>query len=367
MTTAIGLSVIVPTHDGRESMVMRLIDTYTDARHHATLPSELIVVDSATGRLSEDLAAYCTKHQVRYQRGPKPAGTKRNLGVAVAAYDAVLFIDSDCMLTPVTLREHERIFELGEDVGAVTGPTDLEGPITPLWRVLEWSGMYSRCFDHARQYEQVSWGVTANICVRRAAFERINGFDEDIVTPVGGEDVDFGTRLSDAGFLIRTNPHAIVKHAREHVTVRHVARSMLTYGRADSYLCQQHPERTESYLDPFAVGVLAFGAGRLVGRRPTAALAWAVAAWSAAAAKRQTDQPYTPAEQGRKSAGVTDLARRAAAGVLDSCFDVGRLAEGVRANRLDLFAKRFRYVDPAHFIPRRDGVARQEATDVPHA
>ncbi|MBH5335907.1 glycosyltransferase [Streptomyces pactum] len=356
MPDSVGLSVIVPSHNGREAMTMRLIDTYIDSARYATLPSELVIVDSSDRDEAADLEKYCDRHGVRYLRGPRPAGVKRNQGVAAARYDALLFVDSDCMLTPASLREHERIFELPESVGAVTGAVDLHGPITPLWKVLDWSGMYSQCFDHPRQYEQVLWGVTANICVRRSAFERCGRFDEDIVTPVGGEDVDFGVRITESGFTIRTNPDALVRHAREHVTVRHVARSMLTYGRADTYLCQVHPERVETYVDPACAGAIGLAAGALLHRRKAPALAWGAAAWAVTALKRQTAQPYTP-DQGEapRVTGAADVPRRVAAGLLDTCFDVGRLAEAISVRRFDLLLKRFRYVDPESFIPRRAG------------
>ncbi|MFE6776291.1 glycosyltransferase family 2 protein [Streptomyces sp. NPDC057702] len=359
MSGSAGLSVIVPTHDGREAMAMRLIDTYSEASAHASLPSELLIVDSSGKPEAADLEKYCEEHGVRYLRGPGPAGVKRNLGAAAATYDAFLFVDSDCMLTSASLREHEHIFDLPDTIGAVTGQVDLEGPITPLWKVLAWSGMYSQCFDHPQQYEQVLWGVTANICVRRAAFDRAGRFDEDIVTPVGGEDVDFGVRITEAGFTIRTNPDALVRHAREHVTVPHVARSMLTYGRADTYLSQVHPKRVETHVDPASAGLLAFAAARILHRRTAPALAWGAGVWAVAALRRQTEQPYTPGQSDLpRSTGAADVPRRIAAGLLDSCFDLGRLSQAIRAGRADLLLKRFQYIDSESFVPRRTDSTR---------
>jgi glycosyltransferase involved in cell wall biosynthesis len=354
MESGKGLSVIVPTHEGRGAMVRRLVDSYVDARRLATLPSELIVVDSATGEEAAELEAYCARRSATYLRGPQPAGVKRNLGASAAQYDALLFIDSDCTLTEVTLREHEHIFDLGPEVGAVIGAIDLSGPISPLWKVLAWSGMYSQCFDHPRQYEQVLWAVSANFCVLREPFEKVGGFDEHIVTPVGGEDVDFGVRLTEAGFVVRTNERALARHAREHVTVPHVARSMYKYGRADTYLCQRHPHRSEVYLDPVASGVLAFAVGRLLHRRTRSAVVWGVAGWAAAAARRQAARPYTGPLDKATTTGTADLPRRVLAGVLDSLFDVGRIAESLRTGRLDLAARRFRYVDDESFVPRKE-------------
>ncbi|MGH3820441.1 MAG: glycosyltransferase family 2 protein, partial [Pseudonocardiaceae bacterium] len=74
MPDGYGLSVIVPTHDGRERLTERLIDTYLDHQATAGLPTELIVVDSSSGVRGEALARYCSRDEVRYLRGPGPAG-----------------------------------------------------------------------------------------------------------------------------------------------------------------------------------------------------------------------------------------------------------------------------------------------------
>ncbi|MGH3699379.1 MAG: glycosyltransferase family 2 protein [Pseudonocardiaceae bacterium] len=356
MPDGYGLSVIVPTHDGRERLTERLIDTYLDHQATAGLPTELIVVDSSSGVRGEALARYCSRDEVRYLRGPGPAGAKRNVGSGAAAYDALVFLDSDCMLTDQTLTEHRKIFDLADTVGAVTGPTDLYGPVDRLWKVLEHSGLYSQCFDHARAYEQVLWGVTANICVRREAINKIGGFDEKIVTPVGGEDVDFGVRLTEAGYTIRTNDQALALHAREHVTVKHVVRSLFTYGRADAYLCQVHPHRADNYLGPLAGGLLAAVGMRLLGLRLRTALAAAAATALAVSWRRQTADPYASAEgtvAPARPGGLAEVFSRAAAALIDMSFDAGKASQALRSGQLELALKNFRYIDSESFWPRK--------------
>jgi GT2 family glycosyltransferase len=64
----------------------------------------------------------------------------------------------------------------------------------------------------------VLWATTSNLACRRAAFDRVGGFDPDTPTVVGGEDVDFGVRLCEVGYVVATNPDARVLHARDHIT-----------------------------------------------------------------------------------------------------------------------------------------------------
>jgi len=53
-------------------------------------------------------------------------------------------------------------------------------------------------FGWPRRFERVGWAATSNLLVRRAVLLELGGFDETTLTVVGGEDVDFGLRLTGA-------------------------------------------------------------------------------------------------------------------------------------------------------------------------
>jgi GT2 family glycosyltransferase len=58
--------------------------------------------------------------------------------------------------------------------------------------------------------EEVLYAMGCGMAMRRAAWARVNGFDEDIV--YGYEDVDFSLRVWIAGGRVVTNPRAVVRH-----------------------------------------------------------------------------------------------------------------------------------------------------------
>jgi hypothetical protein len=192
-------------------------------------------------------------------RGPRPAGAKRNLAARLASYNSLLFIDSDCLATSDLLTGHvAALATAGADVAGVAGRTVMYGAKTALWQALDYSRLYNTCFDFAETYEQVGWGVTCNLSVRRDVFTRLGGFDESAFTLIGGEDVDLGARACDLGYRWVTSVEATAMHRRDSLMrYRQVVAKLFTYGRADVFLTSRHPRRRTWQANPFALGALA--------------------------------------------------------------------------------------------------------------
>ena len=148
---------------------------------------EVIVVPNgpAEGRRVLELRS----PRLRVIESPVPGiGAARNLGLREVRNDVVLFIDDDCLTSTGWVDALTR--RLGGEEIAVTTPVDVErrGPITAFID-------YQRYF-HARPLDAAiaRYAIGASIGVRR---DRIRiWFDEEMR---GGEDVDFGCRLSDSG------------------------------------------------------------------------------------------------------------------------------------------------------------------------
>jgi GT2 family glycosyltransferase len=130
----------------------------------------------------------------------------RNAGVAAAASGLFAFTDADCVAHPRWLEE---LFACRETAPLVAGEVELRVGERPnaieryeaLWRFGQ------------RAWVEQGWAATANMLVRREAFDAIGGFD-----PTWrhiGEDVDFCFRARDAGFELAYCPDAIVGHQGE--------------------------------------------------------------------------------------------------------------------------------------------------------
>jgi N-acetylglucosaminyl-diphospho-decaprenol L-rhamnosyltransferase len=63
---------------------------------------------------------------------------------------------------------------------------------------------------HATTPVDVDWAVAACLVIRRAAWDRIGGFDEGYFLYF--EDVDFGVRLGAAGYRLRYDPTVRIQH-----------------------------------------------------------------------------------------------------------------------------------------------------------
>jgi GT2 family glycosyltransferase len=356
-----GVSVVVGSHAGRLPWLRRLLVSLAVAGGRCPEPSEVVIVDDSPEPEASRVREVCDEHGARYLRGPARAGSKRNVGARSARFDVLLFTDSDCAADPELLVEHLRTMRgAGEDVGAVAGLTTMTGEETFPWLVAAGSRFYNQSFDLALEYERVLWATTSNLACRRAAFDRIGGFDPDTPTVVGGEDVDFGVRLCEAGYVISTNPDARVLHTRDHVTkLRQIARSLFTYGRADVYLLLRHPRR--SGLRPFPAAALSLvltgaaglalvvsgtGALRIVGLGLGLV---ALAGWGCGIPGRLARRRRCPA------AGRFERFRLAIlAYTLDASFRFGRLREALGQRRPDLLRRRFRYGSGSEFARRRE-------------
>lgn len=364
MTDASGLSVCVPTHTGRGGLVADLLDLLVVAAFNVPEPIEILVVDDAEGDEAERLERKCDEVGARYLRGPRSAGRKRNLAAEQASHDLLFFVDSDCLVTSQTLAAHlNALRQAPEDVAGVVGLTVMDGPVTKVWRTIENTQFHNPCFDFAERYEQVGWGTTANLSVRRRVFLEAAGFPADIFTLVGGEDVDFGLRVTDLGYRWITSREALVLHRRGPISrLGQVFERLFTYGRADVYLADRYPGRRDLHPNGYGLAAALAAVALLTRGRWRRAAAAAVVLVPMAALVREAWRraSSTATLYGeRQRDGVQDtggpgqIGRHLKASVIDSVFDIGIAWEAIRrAKPLRTFV-RFRYVDDTTFRPRR--------------
>jgi GT2 family glycosyltransferase len=180
------------------------------------------------------------------QDGPVPVlpadavstpGFARNQGAAVGDAEWLLFLDADVVPPPDLL---DRYFEPPPDerTALVAGevedePVPVDGP--PAARYAQIRGLLS----HDSTLKLGRWGFpnTANLACRRAAFEAVGGFREDIRA---AEDGDLAFRIREGGWGLERRTHAAVLH-RSRPTVRAFIAQKAYHGAGAAWLDDAYP------------------------------------------------------------------------------------------------------------------------------
>lgn len=197
------LSVVIPSYldvDATRLTVLRLLP---QLQPH----DELLVVDngpfedqaalrSALGQPGALQLLHCPT------RGSYAA---RNLGAAQARGEILAFTDAGCLPTAGWLAAIRRHFAQ-RDEPRVTGPIRMSyaGGRPSICALVD-----ERMHLHQQRYVGEGWAATANVAVRRVAFEAVGGFDPSLAS---GGDLEFGQRCSDAGLAIGWDERVAVEH-----------------------------------------------------------------------------------------------------------------------------------------------------------
>lgn len=341
-----GLSVVIPAR-GRVAATRRLLESLRTATGACPEPVEVIVVDDSDPPDAEIHERACAELEARYLRGPRHVGAKRNVGVRAARYDLIQFIDSDCLATPDLLRRQvATLREAGPQVGAVAGPTYVQGVDNLLFRVMSRSRRLNSAFEWPAQASSVGWATTSNLAVRREAFEKVGGFAPRPLTVVGGEDVDLGVRLCEAGYTIVCDPRAVVTHDKSSIeSLGRVVRRLVTYGRSGQWLLHVHPRRGRPKLNRVSALAAAVLAGAVAAPASGGISLSLVPALGVVLLVYDTRQRL-----GGDRPGAAALVESTACALLDWAFDLGEFLAAWQLGRPDRLFKGFGWTDDDAFV-----------------
>ncbi len=194
---------------------------------------QVIVADDGSGPKTKAVAeSFADKLPLRHEwlaHDGFRAGRMRNLGLAHATGEYVVFIDDDILLHREFLADHE---QAARPETFVQGSRALLSPALTQKAIAAetyWPGFFSRGVKKRKNLIR-SWlladflgGVsdalkgirTCNFAVWREDAVRINGFDEDFFG-WGREDSEFAARLLNSGILRRNLRHAALTCHLDH-------------------------------------------------------------------------------------------------------------------------------------------------------
>src|SRR5579859_4726389 len=236
------ISVVVPTFN-RKSSLYRLLAAIERQTYPAASFEVVIVDDGSTDGTRELLRGLRLPFELRLieQAHAGPAAA-RNLGVANARAELIVFLDDDVVPIPTLLEEHAATHRLAADlvvVGPMSPPQDWQRPAWVRWEEdtlqVQYRDMLAGKYPCTpRQF------YTANVSLRRACFVESGGFD---VAFKRAEDVELAFRLRDRGARFLFNPNAVVMHYASR-SFSAWAKTPYQYGRYDIVMARDKDQET---------------------------------------------------------------------------------------------------------------------------
>lgn len=224
-------SVIIPVRDASATLGAQLAALEgqdTDA------PFEIVVVENGSRDGSRELAAAWRARLSNLhllEEGNPGSSAARNTGARAANSDLLLFCDADDVVAPGWVRAMTAALERFDLVGGAMEFELLNGPRVLASRSLTHRIGLSSTLGH------LPYASSANLGIRRDAFERIDGFDRAF--SAAAEDADFSWRAQYAGLSIGFAPTAVV-HYRYRNSLRDLCQQMYRYASGNEALYVKH-------------------------------------------------------------------------------------------------------------------------------
>ena len=205
---------------------------------------EIIVVDDG-GRDGTAALLRTLSGRVHALRQPNRGwAAARNRGAQTARGDLLIFLDDDCLAPPGWLHRYAAAWAAYPEAEALAGRVAC-APGANLAGQVQYQG-HVAIFDrlnaaHGASYHvagPVTFGYGANRSIRRAAFERLSGFDESLRY---FEDLDFDLRLQATGARAWYDPDIVVDHSYR-LSAWGRLRAAYYYGRSVVRFGRLHPE-----------------------------------------------------------------------------------------------------------------------------
>ncbi len=273
------------------------------------------------------------------------AHQSRNRGFEAGAGSHVLFLDDDVAPEAGLLELYTKAIQENPLVPGYVGLTVFPPAANSFTKGVQSSDILT-FFDLAKTRDEMAWGVTANLLVRRDAVGDIR-FSKDFPKGGGGEDIDFCLRIvQSCGKQFKTVPGAVVRHPWWNGGKRSYQRfARWAYG--DSRLPTLFPAHryynAPNLVETLFVGSLLGCAAILLGLlSPIRFLAWV----ALAAASDYAVESIRIVSARRRASPLTTLE----ATLVRNANDFGRLVGNLQRRHLVGIAERFDYVTTGEWI-----------------
>jgi len=223
------LSIVIVTNNRKEDLTYLLDGTLKQKNVDSDL-FEIVIVNNG-----EDIINLIKNYEkmlnIKYIKNDKNVGASkgRNIGVKNSNGKYILFLDDDNYLQDENILKNIiekdiKLLERDNKIGAIRYATEY-----PIYKdgkragyeyaVYELDAKTKKCFDIANNikllkqnfiYFYLNHFATCGVLIKKEAFEKINGFDENMF--VYAEDIDLSIRLWINNYKVLLNPWIIIRH-----------------------------------------------------------------------------------------------------------------------------------------------------------
>lgn len=212
------LSIIIVNYNSRSLIEQCLVSINNAA---AGINTEIIVIDNNSSDGSKEWLPQ-NFPGVRYIFNDMNAGFAKasNQGFKISSGSYILFLNPDTILTKTCLKDCISFFESHTDAGAIgvrmlnqkgnflkESKRGLPSPAASFYKLFGLTAIFPGSKTFAKYYQghlpetennPVDVLSGAFIMIKKAVFEKVNGFDETFF--MYGEDIDISLRITKAGF-----------------------------------------------------------------------------------------------------------------------------------------------------------------------
>jgi glycosyltransferase involved in cell wall biosynthesis len=203
------ISIVIP------SLHSPVIDQVLDALHNQSLKPagmEVLVVGLDKYNLvrEDEMVHFLST------KDPASPARARNIGWKATSYDAVVFLDADCVPLSDWLLELAAFAREHEDAGAVLSGMEFDS--REYWTVCDQVAGFHEHFSSNPSGRRLTLPSYA-LYVPKRVLQQVDGFDESFPLP-SAEDLDMSIRIRQLGYGLYFNREAVVIHRPRRNTFR---------------------------------------------------------------------------------------------------------------------------------------------------
>lgn len=201
------VSIIIPVKDAENTLPYCL-----EAIKKSSYKNyELIVVDDNSNDNSVEIAKKFGS-KIFYTGKNNGANYARNLGGNNASGDLLIFIDSDIVVQKDTINKIIELLQY-ENIDAVVGVYTAKHRNESI--VSQYKNLWIR-YSYLKSPPEIDWLFGSVSGIKKDVFKQVGGFDVNLLSHKGNDDIELGKRFAQKKFNIILNPDIEVEHLKHY-------------------------------------------------------------------------------------------------------------------------------------------------------